>query len=293
MNWSLIVLGLVALSSVAIAENSYLVIVPKLLKVGYDNQFSVFIAAASQPVQVKFELTVGQKRIQGQTTVTPGTTRKATLTLPMEFPVGAGELTIVGTGGVSFEEKRDIIVYDNHYVVLVQTSASTYRPGDTMEARVVVTDEELMPIENDEVLIEIYDANLKLVGKFPRIPIRNGLTETFKFPLSEHCNIGTWLVSATICNTTSSVQVLVAEPITPSFDLKAIFPRFLLRTDKTLRGVIEIDDDDNEPIFGRAVIAVGQITEQDVETMMKEQRMQQEKMRQEKMEKPMQQEQKN
>jgi hypothetical protein len=74
----------------------------------------------------------------------------------MEFPVGAGELTIVGTGGVSFEEKRDIIVYDNSYVVLVQTSASTYRPGDQLEVRVVVTNEELIPVQNGELLIEIY-----------------------------------------------------------------------------------------------------------------------------------------
>lgn len=50
-----------------------------------------------------------------------------------------------------------------------------------------------------------------------------------------------------------------------------MFQRFLLRTDKTLRGVIEIDDDNNQPIFGRATIAVGQITEQDVQKMMKEQ----------------------
>ena len=57
---------IVALSS------SYLVIVPKLLKVGYDNQLSVFIAATSQPVQVKFELTVGQQRIQSTATVTAG-----------------------------------------------------------------------------------------------------------------------------------------------------------------------------------------------------------------------------
>lgn len=59
--------------------------------------------------------------------------------------------------------------------------------------------------------------------------------------------------------------------MTPSFDLKAIFQRFLLRTDKNLRGVIEIDDDSNEPIFGRATIAVGQITEQDVQKMMQQQ----------------------
>jgi len=270
MNWSLIILGLVALSSVAIAENSYLVIVPKLLKVGYDNQLSVLIAAGSQPVDVKFELTIYQKRIECMTTVKPGETRNVIMTLPMEFPVGPGELTITGTGGVHFEEKRDVIVYDNRYVVLVQTSASTYRPGDKMEVRVVATDEELIPIEMGEVLIEIYDANLKLVGEFKRVPIRSGITETFEFPISEHINVGTWLVSATMGNTTSSIEVLVARPVTPSFDLKAIFQRFLLRTDKFLRGIIEIDSDSNEPIFGRCLMAVGPITELDVQRMMKE-----------------------
>ena len=78
------------------------------------------------------------------------------MVLPKEFPVGAGEMTIVGTGGVSFEEKRDVIIYDSRYVVLVQTSASTYRPGDTMEVRVVATNEELIPLENSQVLIEVY-----------------------------------------------------------------------------------------------------------------------------------------
>jgi hypothetical protein len=54
-----------------------------------------------------------------------------------------------------------------------------------------------------------------------------------------------------------------------------MFQRFLLRTDKNLRGVIEIDCDNNEPIFGRALIAVGQITEQDVQSLMKQQQLQQ------------------
>jgi len=271
MNWSLIILGLVALTGVALAENSYLIIAPKLIKVGFENQLSVFIAAASQPVEVKFELLIGQQRIHGLTTVKAGETRNATLTIPKEFPVGAAELTITGTGGIRFEEKRDVIVYDNSYVLLVQTSASTYRPGDDMEMRLVATNEELMPLEKSLAEIEIYDANLKLVGEFRHVPIRGGISDTFVFPVAMHCNVGTWLVSATIGNTTSSVEVLVARPTTPSFDLKAIFQRFLLRTDKFLRGVIEIDDDNNQPIFGRAIVAIGQITEQDVQMMMKEQ----------------------
>lgn len=253
-----------------LVSSSYLIIAPKLLKVGFENQLSVFIAAASQPVEVKFLLAIGQQRLSGSTTVKAGETRNATLTIPKEFPVGAGELTIVGTGGIRFEDKRDVIVYDNRYVVLVQTSASSYRPGDDMDIRVVATNEQLIPVESGAMEIEIYDANLKLVGEFKNVPIRSGVSETFSFPIAMHCNVGSWLVSATVGNTTSSIEVLVARPTTPSFDLKAIFQRFLLRTDKFLRGVIEIDDDNNEPIFGRAIVAVGPITEEDVQRMMKE-----------------------
>ncbi|UJR13399.1 hypothetical protein I4U23_000414 [Adineta vaga] len=271
MNWSLIIFGLVALTSVTFAKDSYLVIVPKLFKVDYDNQLSIFIASAAQPVEVKFDFILGSKRLEQKVVCKPGETRNATLTLPKEFPIGAGELIITGTGGLQFEEKRDVIVYDSRHVLLVQTSASTYRPHDTMEIRVIATTEELMPIESDEINIEIYDAALKLVGEFPRVPIRSGLTETLRFPIGEDVNLGGWLVSATIDNTTSSIQVIVSRPVTPSFDLKAIFQRFLLRTDKFLRGVIEIADDDNTPIFGRAIVSIGQVTEQEFEMTMKSQ----------------------
>jgi hypothetical protein len=99
---------------------------------------------------------MGQKHLEWKTMCKSGETQNVTLTLPQEFPVGIGQLTITGTGGLQFEEKRDIIIYDNRYVILVQTSASTYRPRDTMEIRVVAMNENLMPIENGELIIEIY-----------------------------------------------------------------------------------------------------------------------------------------
>jgi hypothetical protein len=85
-----------------------------------------------------------------------GETRNVTLTLPQEFPVGTAELVISGTGGLDFKETRGIILYDNRHMILVQTSASTYRPRDTIEIRVVATNENLIPIENGELVVEIY-----------------------------------------------------------------------------------------------------------------------------------------
>jgi hypothetical protein len=99
---------------------------------------------------------MGRRHIEATTTCKPGETRNATLTIPREFPIGAGELTITGTGGLHFEERRDIVIYDNCHVVLVQTSASTYRPTDTIETRIVVTNENLIPMERGELTVEIY-----------------------------------------------------------------------------------------------------------------------------------------
>ena len=149
--------------------SSYLIIAPKLFKVDYDNQFSVFIAAASQPVDVKFELVLGAQRLEGKVVCKPGETRNATITLPKKFPIGAGELIITGTGGLQFEEKRDVIVYDSRHVLLVQTSASTYRPHDIMEVRVVATTEELMPMESGELTIEIYVSSIRRFVWFIRM----------------------------------------------------------------------------------------------------------------------------
>ncbi|CAF3353066.1 unnamed protein product [Rotaria sp. Silwood1] len=243
-----------------------------LLKVDYDNQLSMFIAAGLPSVEITFDLMVKQKHFKHKITCNPGKTHKATLTLPKEFPLGAGELTLSGTGGLHFNEKHDIIVHDNCHIILVQTSASSYHPGDTMKVRVIVIDEYLRPIEYGEVILEIYDAAHKLVGEFKHVLTRKGVTDVLEYPLDEHVNVGAWLVSATIrnTNTTSSVQVLVFRPMTPSFNLKAIFPRFLLRKDQIiLHGAIEINDVHNQPTVGRAMIAIGPLTEKELESKMK------------------------
>lgn len=59
-------------------------------------------------------------------------------------------------GHLHFQEKCDVIVYDNCHVILVQTSVSTYHPHDTMEIRIVATNENLMPIEHGEIIVEVY-----------------------------------------------------------------------------------------------------------------------------------------
>jgi hypothetical protein len=101
--------------------------------------------------------------------------------------------------------------------------------------------------------------------------INLGLTSTLRYPLAEHCNTGIWRVSATINNTTSSVQVRVSRAVTSLFHLNAIFQRYLLRTDTTLYGIIKIADNKKKPIIGRGKIAIGQMTEKEFQSKMRNQ----------------------
>jgi len=245
-----------------LAENSYLVVLPKLFKVNYDNEFMVVCV---KPVEISFELVLGQQRLQRKLSCLEGESRNVTFPIPKAFPIGVGELTIQGRGGIEFMEKREVIVYDDRYILLIQTSSSSYRPNDTVEFRVVATDENLIPIESAEVTIEIFDSTMKLITDFKKVPVRSGLCDTIRYTLpAENLKYGSWLISATIENTTSSVQIFVSRPQSSSFDLKVLFPRFLLRSDKSLRGSIELSDDCDRPIFGRAQITIGQVTEQDL-----------------------------
>jgi hypothetical protein len=93
-----------------------------------------------------------------------------------------------------------------------------------------------------------------------------GLSETIHFAIAEHVNIGAWLVSATVENTTSSVEILVSHPVTSSFDPYAIFPPFLDGKDNMLDMSINMGDNKSEPIVGHALVAIGQITEQEVKS---------------------------
>ena len=48
--------------------SSYLVIIPNLLKVDYDNQVSVYIAEMSEPVEIKFDLMVNRTHTEDKIT---------------------------------------------------------------------------------------------------------------------------------------------------------------------------------------------------------------------------------
>ncbi|CAF0996321.1 unnamed protein product [Didymodactylos carnosus] len=251
----------------SLAENSYLIVLPKLLKVDWSNEISISVANVAQPVEFSFELISRDAHLRTQITVRPSETKNVTLALNRQFPIGVGELIIQATGGLKFTERREVLIYDDRYVLLVQTSSTTYRPNDTVEIRVVATNENMIPIENGEMTIEIYDSRMKLVTDYKRVQIRNGLSDVVQYCIpqeSQQLALGNWLIAATIETVTSSVEILVSRPTQSGFDMKVLLPNFLLRTEKLFRGFVEIADDFDRPIFGRATVSIGQITEQDL-----------------------------
>ena len=105
---------------------------------------------------MKFELKVSSSHLQKTLTCNPGSTCTATFRPPPFFPTGPGEVTVTGTGGWTFTQKFNVNVVNARFNLLVQTSASTYRPSDIMEIRVIGLDEKYIVLDDQSVDIEIY-----------------------------------------------------------------------------------------------------------------------------------------
>lgn len=75
---------------------------------------------------------------------------------PGSFPTGPGQLTVTATGGWQFTKIYDVNVLGARLLLMIQTSASTYRPSDTMEIRVIGLDNKYIALDQQSVDIEIY-----------------------------------------------------------------------------------------------------------------------------------------
>lgn len=130
---------------------------PSFIEVDFNNQITCIIPNnVNGPVNVKIELTVGSNHLESTNTCQPGVSCTITIRPPSVFPTGPGTLMATGTGALNFQETKSIVAHDMHIILLIQPSASTYRPGDTMVIRVVATDENLIPLSDKSVDIEIY-----------------------------------------------------------------------------------------------------------------------------------------
>ncbi len=138
-------------------------------------------------------------------------------------------------------------------VVLIETDKPIYKPGQTIQARVLVLTNELRPTASD-VTVQITD------GKGVKI-FRKDLTTNafgvapFDLPLASELNYGTWKISAEAGAARGTIDLRVEEYVLPRFEVELETPRDYFRTDEKIPGTVTATYFFGKPVDGAVEIS--------------------------------------
>ncbi|MDI6447611.1 alpha-2-macroglobulin family protein [Anaerobaca lacustris] len=138
-------------------------------------------------------------------------------------------------------------------VVLIETDKPIYKPGQTIQGRVLVLTNELRPTASD-VSVQITD------GKGVKI-FRKELTTNafgvapFDLALASELNYGTWKITAESGAGRGTIDLRVERYVLPRFEVKLDTPRDYFRTDEKIPGTITATYFFGKPVDGAVEIS--------------------------------------
>jgi CD109 antigen len=133
-------------------------------------------------------------------------------------------------------------------VLLIETDKPIYKPGQTIQGRVLVLTNELRPASS-EVNVEITD------GKGIKI-FRKSLTTNafgvapFNLDLASELNFGTWKITANSGSVSGSVDVRVEKYVLPRFEVELVTPQDYFLVYQDISGTVNANYFFGKPVDG-------------------------------------------
>ncbi len=138
-------------------------------------------------------------------------------------------------------------------VVLIETDKPIYKPGQTIQGRVLVLTNELRPTASD-VTVQITDG--KGVKIFRKDLTTNGFgVAPFDLDLASELNYGTWKITAESGAGRGTIDLRVEEYVLPRFEVKLETPRDYFRADEQIPGTITATYFFGKPVDGAVQIS--------------------------------------
>lgn len=179
-----------------------------------------------EPVTLKIGIT-GPSYNESQTVELPQAdeVKQIRFSLP---PLKSGDynLTAEGVSGLEFKNSTALTWAEFKTYVKIQTDKGKYKPGDTINYRVLFLDENLKPsTPEEEVVVYFEDPKRNRIKELKHLETRTGVY-TGKFVLSEFANLGSWSLIAQNGERFSDERVY--------FDVeKYVLPKYSIQLDAT------------------------------------------------------------
>jgi len=230
------------------AASSYVAIVPKVLHSGRTEAISLALFSGDSMVKdtVTVTLLKDGKKI---TTTTQTIDKKGTIALAIpELEDGKYELQVKGG---AFSDKATIQV-EKSFVVFVETDKPIYKPGQTIQMRVITLDPELKPI-SEPVTVEILDAKGIKIFRSVVTTDEYGMTNV-ELPISNEPNLGVWKIKAITEKAENQLDVRVEEYVLPKYEIKVDLPREWFLVSEKVTGKITATYSFGKPVSGELEI---------------------------------------
>nr|XP_018897644.1 PREDICTED: CD109 antigen-like isoform X2 [Bemisia tabaci] len=248
---------LVALSEAQYNQGFYSVIAPKVLRPNTEYHVAVSVEDASQPTSVIVQ--VGGKQDSGGTfrtseyvTLAPYASQIVKLEIGDVGP-GLYNLTVQGSGGLSFENTTELEYVHKSYSVFIQTDKAIYKPGHKVQFRVIVLNSHLKPVVTGALDIFITDGKGNRVKQWNRVLTTKGVFSS-ELPLSSSPVLGDWNITVNVLDQVFHKSFQVAEYVLPKFEVNIDVPKHATFKDPRIVAKIHAKYTYGKPVKGEATI---------------------------------------
>ncbi|MCX6003811.1 MAG: MG2 domain-containing protein [Chloroflexi bacterium] len=238
------------------AADSYVAIVPSILHSGRAEAISLSLLNSGQLVKDIVEVTLlkdGQKITSASQTVNGNGT--VTLDIP-EVEEGKYEIQVKGTG---FEDKASVSI-EKSFLVFVETDKPIYKPGQTIQMRVLTLDSELKPV-TEPATIEVLDDKGIKIFRTEVTTDEYGMAE-LELPISNEPNLGVWKINVITEKDKNELDVRVEEYVLPKYEVTVELSKEWFLVNEPIKGTIKAEYSFGKPVSGEleveAVKYVGQ-----------------------------------
>jgi CD109 antigen len=230
------------------AAESYVALIPKVLHTGEKASVSLSLFHGNS-------LTSGNVGVvllkDGNTVVDTSGNIKGKGTLEFTVPdvaPGSYQLQINGDG---FKDSATVSV-ETSQLVFLETDKPIYKPGQTIQIRVMSLNSELLPVSRS-LTIEAEDAKGIKVFKKDASTDDYGMA-SLELPLSNEPNLGVWKLTASTDQKVAELDVRVEEYVLPKYEVKLDLVKDWFLVNESITGNVSAEYSFGKPVKGEVEI---------------------------------------
>ncbi len=253
---ALSIIGLVALLGTVLpacsrpvrAASSYLAVVPKVMQSGSTQALSLALFSGNRPASGDVQVSLLQN---GKTVAEAKKSVNGNGTVNLAIPdIADGEYTI-RVKGPGFDDKAQVRI-DNSFLIFIETDKPIYKPGQTIQIRVLTLNAELRPVSED-VTFEVMDAKGIKVFRTETQTDDFGMA-SLELPLSTEPNTGVWKLTAAAGKGKAQLDVRVEKYVLPKYEVKPELAKEWFLVNEAITGKVAAEYSFGKPVKGELEI---------------------------------------